>query len=173
MTSRSAAATKSRSGSSASSTDRTAPIEQSEHSNNRTLIPRRQIAAEYAILFPAGCGGGCPATAGAIGWELGGRSPSSPPSTALSLALFRFMCSTEFLQVFKDTNVCLRKTRLFWARLSLGIRICSCRNSVECPTLDASFLSCASFTGADYSTCQVRVIWWRERKLFNKFSQFR
>ena len=37
-----------------------------EMENNRTLIPRRQIAAEYAILFPAGWGGESPA-AGAIG----------------------------------------------------------------------------------------------------------
>ena len=50
------------------------------------------VAAEYAILFPAGCGGACLATAGAIGWELGGRSPSSTPPTVSSLALFRCIC---------------------------------------------------------------------------------
>ena len=50
-----------------------------------------------------GTGGGLGASpvAGAIGWELGGRSPSSPPSTVSSLAFIRSNGSLEIPLMFR------------------------------------------------------------------------
>ena len=82
----------------------------------------RHGCAYFGILFPAGCGGACPATAGAIGWELAcrdealGRSRTSPPSTASSLALFRCMCSLGFLAV-SMIQMCVREGRARFGRV--------------------------------------------------------
>ena len=107
MTSRSVAATRSRSGFSASSTDAS-----TLHLHLPPTPPKyaRHWCAYFDIILSAGCGGESP-VAGAIGWELGGRSPSSPPPAASSLALFRCISSSEILAAFIDMSMCLRKAR--------------------------------------------------------------
>ena len=64
-----------------------------------------------------------------------GRNLSEP----YDLAFIRCMCSSEFVVAFLSSNVCMRKTRQIWARLSLGIRTYSTTNSEECLAGDASF----------------------------------
>ena len=89
----------SRSFSSTTSSAPDTPTEQSEHSNNRTLIPRRQIAAEFAILLPAGCG---VVAAGAIGAE-----PARPgsPVTACDFAFIRSNGSLETPLMFRPEQM--------------------------------------------------------------------
>ena len=100
------------------------------------MIPRRQNAAEFAILLPAGCG---VVAAGARSAE-----PARPgsPVAACDFAFIRSMCSTEFLAVFKDSNVCLRKRAYFGRVFRCVFRLVLPRYQYECVP-EGRALSCS------------------------------
>ena len=109
---------------------------------------------KYAILFPAGWGGESPA-AGAIGWELAcrdeahGRSRTSPPPTASSLAFVRCIVLLNPGR-FEILNECTRGTR------PLG-RVLRCVFRISLPGLQESAYSedCALFLRSSRTAARI------------------
>ena len=111
-------------------------------------IVRRHDESNCGIILPAGCGGESP-VAGAIGWELGGRSPSSPPPAASSLAFIRCIVLLNPGR-FETVNVCTRGTR------PLG-RVLRCVFTVSLPGLQESAYSedCALFLRSSRTAARI------------------
>ena len=107
-------------------------------------IVRLHDGSNCDIILLAGCGGESP-VAGAIGWELGGRSPFSPPPTASSLAFVRCISSTEIPTVFFDLSVCTRLTCPFGRVFRVTFR-----SGLSGLQLSANRKIAPIFCGADY-----------------------
>ena len=112
------------------------PIEQSEQSNNRTLIPRRQIAAEFAILLPAGCG---VVAADAIGAE---PARKGSPVTACDFAFIRSDGSLEIPLMFRLELVYAKDTSNLGASFGMHSRRVLSGTSDECVP-EGRALSCS------------------------------
>ena len=83
----------------------------------------RHGCAYFGILFSADGGAHTPVALGAIGERTNRCFAESSPAPACDVALFRCMCSIEFLADFFVSDVCMRKTRPFGRVFRLAFRV--------------------------------------------------